>query len=274
MWSATQSNPTSNNSPIHAMKLANAFAHLGLLCLLITSPLALAQHATGADLFSGEQAFQNFCASCHGAAGNLIAGVDLGHGNFRQPYSDAQLQAIVINGIAGTPMPATTGMSQAQAVQIVAYLRSRGTQSDAGAGGDAARGAVLFTGKGECMSCHRLAGQGARLGPALDSIGQLRSSAELAASLLEPNSQVQANQRFYTVLTRDGQSISGRLLNQDTFSVQLFDSNEQLRSWQKAELQSWDFAPSPMPSLRGKFSEQEVADLVQYLVSLRGAAKP
>ncbi len=108
---------------------------------------AFAQHETGADIFSGEQAFQNVCANCHGKAGNQIANVDLGHGTFRKPYTDGELTDIVMKGIPGTPMPATPNMSREQAVQIVAYLRSRALTRDVGAGGDAARGGALFSGK-------------------------------------------------------------------------------------------------------------------------------
>ncbi|MES2606873.1 MAG: c-type cytochrome [Pseudomonadota bacterium] len=249
------------------MRIHSLFA---LLLGLAASGSAFAQHETGADVFGGEQAFQSLCANCHGAAGNLIAGVDLGHGVFRQPYTDAQLQEIILKGIPGKAMPANPTMSTEQAVQIVAYLRSRGTQVDASANGDATRGAALFAGKGECLGCHRLNGEGSRMGPALDAIGALRTSVELTASLLDPDAVVQPNHRYYSVTTKSGDRINGRLMNQDVFSIQLLDDKEQLRSLQKADLQSHGFAPSPMPSLRSSFSEQEVADLVQYLVSLRG----
>ena len=35
------------------------------------------------------------------------------------------------------------------------------------------------------------------------------------------------------LVTKDGLTITGRLLNLDTFSIQLIDSNEQLVSFQK-----------------------------------------
>ena len=81
---------------------------------------------------------------------------------------------------------------------------------------------------------------------------------------------MQANSRSYAVVTRAGERISGRLLNQDAFSVQLLDSDARLRSFVKDELQQYDFIESQMPSLQETFSAQEVADLVQYLASLRG----
>ena len=247
---------------------------LALFFLLATAQPARAQHATGADVFSGEQAFQNVCANCHGKAGNQIANVDLGHGAFRKPYTDDELAGIVMKGIPGTPMPATPNMNREQADQIVAYLRSRAVSTDAAAGGDAGRGKALFAGKGRCLSCHRVHGEGSRLGPDLGRVGLLRTSDHLARSLLEPDIEVQPVNRSYAVSTRDGRRFSGRLLNHDAYSVQLLDDSEQLRSFMKRDLASGGFIASPMPSVRGVFDDQELADVVQYLVSLRGVPKP
>jgi putative heme-binding domain-containing protein len=245
-----------------------------LLLLLPGGRLAVAQHETGADVFGGEQAFQSFCASCHGRAGNQIANVDLGHGVFRKPYADDELLDIVIKGIPGTAMPASPGMSREQATQIVAYLRSRAIAPDAGAGGDPARGAALFAGKGQCFACHRIDGRGSRLGPQLGSIGRVRTSDQLAASLLDPDGEVQPGNRSFSVTTRQGRRVDGRLLNHDAYTVQLLDSEEQLRSFSKADLVEARFMPSPMPSVRGILDDGELADLVQYLVSLRGREAP
>lgn len=247
--------------------------YLVALCLLLACTPALSQHATGSDVFSGEQAFQNYCANCHGKTGNQVANVDLGHGVFRKPYNDDELMNVVMKGIPGTPMPATPNMSAEQATQIVAYLRSRAQLKDMSAGGDAVRGKALFAGKGQCSSCHRVNGEGSRRGPDLSRIGLLRSSDQLATSLLDPGSEVQPNNRSYSVTLQDGTHVDGRLLNHDAFSVQLLDSNEQLRSFARADLRGEGFIPSPMPSARGLFDDQELADIVQYLLSLRGAEK-
>lgn len=232
-----------------------------------------AQHETAFDVVGGQQAYMQVCANCHGPDGNLIANVDLGHGVFRQPYSDEQLVAIIINGIPNTPMPANPAMSVDQAQQIVAYLRSRAVVQSGTLAGDALRGKALFEGRGECMSCHVVAGAGSPLGPELTRIGALRSAAELQASLLDPQEKVQANSRSYAVVTADGERITGRLLNHDAFSVQLLDSNAKLRSFAKQDLREFGFTDSQMPSMRDRFSAQEIADVVEYLASLQGASK-
>jgi hypothetical protein len=73
------------------------------------------------------------------------------------------------------------------------------------------------------------------------------------------------------LVTREGATITGRLLNQDAFTVQLLDSKEQLRSLLRSDLKEFMFIEkSPMPSYRGKLGPQEIIDLVSYLVSLQG----
>ena len=72
------------------------------------------------------------------------------------------------------------------------------------------------------------------------------------------------------MVTRERATITGRLLNQDTFSVQLIDDKEQLRSFQKSSLREYGFVEeSPMPSYRDKLTAEELTDLVKYLVSLK-----
>jgi putative heme-binding domain-containing protein len=232
---------------------------------------AAAQHATASDIADGERAYRDSCANCHGPDGDLIAGIDFGRGLLRRDYSDADIVSIIVNGIPNTPMPATPGVSEPQAERIVAYLRS---MADAGSeqalSGDVARGRQLFTGEGECTDCHAVDGVGSRKGPDLSTIGAQRRAIELEASLLDPASVVQPTARSFEVTLGSGEIVTGRLLNHDTFTVQLLDEEERLRSFNKDELRSYGFSESPMPAYGDRLSRQEIADLVSYLASLRG----
>lgn len=231
---------------------------------------ARAQHATAFDVEDGRVVYARLCANCHGPDGNLIANIDLGRGLYRRDYTDAELSTIILEGITGTPMPANPSMPAEQAEEIVSFLRTRAMNYSALAiTGDPSRGRALFTGKGECETCHFIAGEGSRLGPDLGNIGAIRTSEELADSLLNPASEVQSQNRFYKVTTRSGEIVRGRLLNHDTFTVQIVDENETLRSFDKASLSEHDFTAPGMPSVRGLLSDSEVADLVSYLTTLR-----
>jgi putative heme-binding domain-containing protein len=142
------------------------------------------------------------------------------------------------------------------------------------ADGDVRRGRALFEGKGECRDCHAVRGEGSRVGPDLTRIGLVRRAGELERSLLDPKAEVQPENRFYKVSPRNGQPVVGRLLNRDTYTVQLIDLDERLRSFQIASLSAHGFADTPMPPARDKLSTQEIADVVSYLASLRGETAP
>ena len=81
--------------------------------------------------------------------------------------------------------------------------------------------------------------------------------------------------RFYRVVTKDGATVTGRLLNIDTFTVQMLDTKEQLRSFIKTDLQGARLRRRRRcRRSRARFSAQELADVVSYLVSLKGRTTP
>ena len=227
-------------------------------------------HVPG-ELEQGEILYQANCATCHGLEGDEVRGTDLAHGQFRRASTDEDLIGIIRNGIPGTAMPANN-VSPVQAAAIVGYLRSlAATEALASLPGDAARGQALVEGKGACLSCHRIAVTGSRVGPDLTEVGRFRRRIELERALVDPGAVVRPEHRRYRVVTRDGATVVGRLLNHDTLAVLLMDDKEQLRSFAKADLRSYAFVlESPMPSYRDRLSAEELADVVRYLASLKG----
>lgn len=239
------------------------------LCASITLD---AQHSyTPADIAEGGRLFRANCVLCHGPEGDQIPGIDLGHGKFRQTYSEDALIKIIQNGIRGTAMP-PHNLQDFQAGTIVAYLRAMATEGHTVSGnGNAARGKAVFEGKGGCTACHRVGATGSRIAPDLSDVGAQRRVVEIEQSLLDPDAEILPQNRTYRVVTKSGETVIGRLLNIDSFTLQLLDSKERLLSFSKADLQASAFVEnSPMPSYRDKLSSQELADLVAYLVSLKG----
>ena len=243
-----------------------------LSVFVLSASALLAQHAyTPGDIEEGARLFRTNCVQCHGPEGDLIPGVDLGHGKFRRASTQDGLIRIIQNGIPGTAMP-PNNIQDYQAEIILAYLRSVATAGHSVSGnGNAARGKALFEGKGECLSCHRVSGNGSRVGPDLSEIGVLRRTVELEQSLLDPNAEVLPQNRYYRAVTRGGETVTGRLLNADTFTVQILDSKERLVSLPRSNLRESGFVEtSPMPSYRDKLNTQERADVIAYLSSLKG----
>src|SRR5215216_3380965 len=185
----------------------------------------LAQHTfTQNDIEDGGRLYEANCSRCHGAEGNLVTGVDLARGKFLRAATDQDLVRVIRNGIPAAGMP-PGNYSDYRAETIVAYIRTLGgsTVVNKASLGDPARGRILFESKG-CLSCHRVNGNGSRRGPDLSDIGALRRFADqLKRSIVEPDAEMHPGNRFVRLITKDGSTINGRLLNQDTFSVQVLD---------------------------------------------------
>jgi putative heme-binding domain-containing protein len=220
----------------------------------------------------GSKLYADNCSQCHGDDGDNVSNVDLMHNRFRRGTTDTELTGIVLKGIPGTDMPPHS-FTEAQAAAIVQYLRTQADRS-ASTAGNATNGKTIFMGKGGCTQCHRVEGVGVRVAPDLSEIGRLRHSDEIQRSILDPDASIVPSNRFVKLVTKDGATLSGRLLNHDTFTVQIIDMKEQLVSQPMSNIREFTFIDkSLMPSYRDKLSAQELTDLVSYLVSLKGGTQ-
>ena len=222
------------------------------------------------DVAAGSRIFRSHCASCHGIDGSGGKGPDLTPGVYRHGSEDLDLYNTISIGIPGSEMAGTFFQGK-QLWQIVAFVRSVAARSDGEqVTGDAKRGATLTAGKGGCLQCHMAGGEGGRVGPSLDDIGAARSPSHLKTAILDPSGEVLPIHWTFRAKTKKGEAISGRRLNEDTFSVQLLDSKDRLVSLAKSDLESYEIVKiSSMPSYKGMLTDSEVDDIVAYLVSLR-----
>lgn len=224
-----------------------------------------------ADIERGAQLYDEFCSACHGDDGDAVPAVNLMSGQFRHATTDQNLRRIITRGIPGSGMPPGT-YTNADLVALVAYVRNmRDYDGGVATLGDAGRGRAIYEGKGDCASCHRVAGRGSRSGPDLTSIGAIRGAGSMRETLLDPTGNMLPHNRTLRAVTRGGEVITGRRLNEDTFTVQILDERERLISLDKADLQELTpLAASPMPSYAETLTETEIADLLAYLVTLKG----
>ena len=232
---------------------------------------ALPSVYTPADIAYGGRLYDAQCTTCHGANGDGVGGVDLRSGKFRNGATDQDLVRVIMNGIPGTGMQAFK-LDSAEITGIIAFLRNmnafdRGSVKT----GDVGRGRMTFEGKGGCARCHRVGSAGSRVAADLSVICATRSAGSLLRSVTDPTSQMMPINRPVRAVTKDGKVVNGRRLNEDTYTVQLIDEQEKLISLTKADLREYTIlTASPMPSYKDRLSETELADVVAYLLSLKG----
>ena len=224
-----------------------------------------------AQTAQGRRSFNSSCAGCHGLDGrggdkapNIVGSEKVQH------LSDAQISNIIANGIPGTGMPPFHSLSEQQVREVVNYVRTLQGKLDTGtAPGDAQRGKIIFFGKGECSTCHSVAGEGGFLGPDLSTYGLAMSVKAIRDEIVGPDRIARAGYRPGVVTTLDGARLEGIIRNEDNFSLQLQTRDGNFHFFQKTEVKSVEHpGNSLMPTNYGeRLSATELDDLVSYLMS-------
>jgi cytochrome c oxidase cbb3-type subunit III len=237
---------------------------------------------------AGEYEFRINCALCHGlGAKGGGRGPDLTRAQKKHAHDDAEMFQIISNGIPGTAMPANgtngqgVGMTDEEIWQIITYLHSQEASASGKPLGNSGHGKELFFGDANCSLCHMVNGQGGRLGPELTGVGASRTREALIDSVRNPSRRLawglnEATKEFpqeyesVTVVTADGKQIKGVTLNEDSFSVQIMDTSEQIHLLEKDKLRSFQKSrESAMPKYGPDLlSDKDLEDIVSFLVSV------
>lgn len=251
-------------------------AALAAVLLGAATTAAAQEHSYApSDIENGRGLYQANCLGCHGNNGDAVEGANLASGRFRRASSDEDLIALIRIGIPETLMIPRPQLSYGDLRAIVAFLRTMQSGGVLSARderevrlGDAGRGEQLFFGSAQCGTCHGINGGGSPLHPDLRGIGSMRTPFVLEQAILDPLAVVREGQRFYQLSTRDGRTVTGKLLNRDTHSVQILSSEERLLSFRSEDIIAGNFIPSPMPAYLDVLSADDVADLVAFLLTL------
>lgn len=145
--------------------------------------------------------------------------------------------------------------------------------------GDARRGeqvlAASLKGESQCLRCHMVRGIGGQIGPDLSMIGKKGSKENLYDSLLTPSKAIADQYVQWKVNTSDGKSITGLQMAETETTRTIRDANGKDYVINKADE---DGKPqkslvSIMPdNLVAAFTEEELVDVVEYLMSLKTAS--
>ncbi len=213
--------------------------------------------------------FVQRCSVCHGAEGG---GADRGPaltGSRRLRTRAADEIANIIRkgtpgGMPGFALPAD------QVSQLVEYVRAlNATAFEAQAPGDAAAGESFFFGKGNCGTCHSVAGRGGVRGPDLSSIARQLTLSELEQSLSDPSARIAPGYGVADVTLNNGQLLRGFARSRGSHDLQLQTFDGVIHLLSDREYKEIRTEPaSLMPALRATVSEQR--DLMAYLSRLGG----
>lgn len=246
-------------------------------------------HCAIASLYAQEGSapppqYATLCAGCHGARANgTERGPALVNSRALRRRSATQIESIIRNGTQnGMPPFALPGP---QLSSLTSWVHSMNASAfDVKPVGDAAAGEKFFFGKGQCGTCHMIAGRGGVNGPDLSGIGRQLTLQQLDQGLSDP--LVRAANRtssscpgwawcpddgwaIVNVRMRNGPSLRGFARNQGRHDLQLQTLDGRIHLLREADYtEILREKASFMPSF--KATTEERRDLVAYLSRLGG----
>jgi cytochrome c oxidase cbb3-type subunit 3 len=284
-----------------------SFAMLGAAVLLTASVNVLAQRGRGGAgggpanpaignqqaIQEGEATYNQTCTACHGrdgSAGEMAPAVAAPSRRYNRATDAAVFDAIK-TGIPQTQMSSfATKFSDDQIWKVVAYIHGlRGTAIDAPTQGNVANGEQIYLGKGQCSTCHMINGKGSLMGPDLSNLAGMRKTQSIVNALTKELHRIPGDGGTHDsvlmplqtyqpvrVTLADGKVLNGVLRNEDSFSIQLFATDNQLHLLDRSKLKEVYYQPkSLMPTDYDKrLTPQEFQDLMAYLTRLYVAPLP
>ena len=237
-----------------------------------------------AGVQQGNQLYDTNCSQCHGMGGNggQVGPAITSGTNPDVVTNDGQVYNFIKNGVPGTVMPSFTGkLSDDDMLKVTAYLHAtRGMAINNPTAGDTAHGKLVFSGKGQCSSCHMINGVGGISGPDLSQIASNRRTNSIIDALTKPMHHVYGSGGAHLrqlptmdtypavrVTQANGKVLTGVLMNEDDFAVEIMGDDQQLHLLDRAKLRSVSVdGKSPMPTDYDKrLAPDEFKDLLAYL---------
>jgi putative heme-binding domain-containing protein len=249
----------------------------------VTNPLAGNREAVR----DGSAIYEARCATCHGAgATGAAGGCDL-TSLWTEGGADQPLFQTIRRGIPNTLKPHSFGPDE-EVWAILAYLSTLDAGPEqilatADATGNAATsGERLFW--ANCGGCHSVNGRGGQLGPDLSRVGSRRSPAALAHKIRHASSYIASiyeggyvTEGYQPVMlvTSSGHRMRAVKKNEDTFSIQIMDTNGRIQGYRKADLEDLrNDDTSLMPDFGlDRLPDPDLKSLIAFLGTLRAEAR-
>ena len=125
-----------------------------------------------------------------------------------------------------------------------------------------------------CAACHQVAGKGGAAGPDLTRVAGRFQLKDMGEAIIDPNKVISDQFEFSMITKKDGSFITGKVLDKQngvmTIAISPFDFSQTV-DVAEADVQDIKASPiSPMPpALINRLNENELRDLMGYLMSLK-----
>ncbi len=142
--------------------------------------------------------------------------------------------------------------------------------------GNAGNGQKLYASTGKCITCHVVNGEGKDVGPNLSEIGAKLSRQALFESIVFPSAGISHNYEAWTIVLTNGTTQTGLVVSEDGEKLSLKGNDALVRTIAIKEIdERQKNTISLMPADLAKLlSQEEMADIVEYLVTLKKATVP
>ena len=135
--------------------------------------------------------------------------------------------------------------------------------------GNTTTGQMVF--KNNCSICHQVNGEGMDFGPKLSEIGSKLPKEGQYLAILHPDAGISFGYEGWEVRFKDGSTMSGIVSSKTETDLQLKFPGGVVQNYKMADVSAMKkMDASMMPSgLQDNMTTQELADLVEYLASLK-----
>ncbi len=254
----------------------------------------------GEDVIDGAFYFRLMCWNCHAGRTRGGQAPDLFKAEWLYGWTDSGIFQTVFNGLPGTEMQKFGGKLSDEAINmIVGYLR---TEQAKAAGisleeikqseewtpymeGDVKAGEAIFYSEGyACSKCHTVHGRGAtgtghEIGPDLTYIARTRAPHFIVESILNPRAYIAPEYEMLTILTIDGEEITGKKRylydhrdRENPDVLQMLDESGKLwTTYYKKDIRATSVPQAGvMPeNFADILSVKQMEDLMAYLLTLK-----
>src|SRR5919198_5393993 len=171
-----------------------------------------------------QQTYSKLCGGCHG---DNARGTQQGPGLAGNPSlrgrSPQSLRNVIRNGIPAAGMPAFDLPADTLDALATMIGSLNAVAAKSNVPGDVAAGKQFFFGKGQCVSCHLVHGEGSPIGPDLSDIGLELTVDEIREALLDPDARIAPGYGVVSVRLRNGRTLRGFARSRSSFDVAVQD---------------------------------------------------